>query len=244
MCGFRPPSEIAAHLASVPELRALVGEEASAAFVAAAAGPAEASGAVQAALRHVFSSLMHADAAQVAVQTAAVSTRLASEAPREAGGAPEPQHPDRVARALCAQYPGDVGIFAPYLLNTIQAGGGGGARVTVRHGRVSAPPAPRPLQLSPGEAVFLAANEPHAYLAGDCVEVMATSDNVGVLRGSGDSGDPRCSPSPSPAGGPCRPHPQVQGRRESRLGGAPEPSPPPTHTRTRARLCRTSLLRC
>ena len=32
--------------------------------------------------------------------------------------------------------------------------------------------------LQPGEAVFLAANEPHAYLSGDLAECMACSDNV------------------------------------------------------------------
>lgn len=34
------------------------------------------------------------------------------------------------------------------------------------------------LQLKPGDAIFLAANEPHAYLSGDCIECMACSDNV------------------------------------------------------------------
>ena len=28
------------------------------------------------------------------------------------------------------------------------------------------------------QALYLAANEPHAYISGDCVECMATSDNV------------------------------------------------------------------
>ena len=32
--------------------------------------------------------------------------------------------------------------------------------------------------MQPGEALFLGANEPHAYLYGDCVECMAASDNV------------------------------------------------------------------
>lgn len=32
--------------------------------------------------------------------------------------------------------------------------------------------------MNPGEAIYLAANEPHAYVAGELVEVMATSDNV------------------------------------------------------------------
>jgi len=34
------------------------------------------------------------------------------------------------------------------------------------------------VKLSPGECLILAANEPHAYLKGTCIEAMATSDNV------------------------------------------------------------------
>ncbi|KAI8327385.1 phosphomannose isomerase type I [Blakeslea trispora] len=54
---------------------------------------------------------------------------------------------------LDQQYPGgDVGIFSSLLLNYVS--------------------------MQPGQAIFLGANEPHAYLSGDCVECMATSDNV------------------------------------------------------------------
>lgn len=53
---------------------------------------------------------------------------------------------------LCEHYPGDVGCFCAYLLNHVHA--------------------------KPGEAFFMAANEPHAYLLGQCVEIMACSDNV------------------------------------------------------------------
>ena len=56
---------------------------------------------------------------------------------------------------LATQYPEDSGLFAPLLLNTIT--------------------------LSPGQALFLAAETPHAYLQGTGLEVMASSDNV--LRG-------------------------------------------------------------
>ena len=59
---------------------------------------------------------------------------------------------DFLALRLCGQYPGDVGVFCPYFLCY------------------------RKLEI--GQAVFLGANEPHAYLAGDCVEIMACSDNV------------------------------------------------------------------
>lgn len=34
------------------------------------------------------------------------------------------------------------------------------------------------IELKPGEAIYLAANVPHAYLEGDCIECMACSDNV------------------------------------------------------------------
>jgi hypothetical protein len=54
---------------------------------------------------------------------------------------------------LNGQYPGgDVGCFVIFFLNVVN--------------------------LNPGEAMFLGPNEPHAYLFGDCVECMATSDNV------------------------------------------------------------------
>ncbi|WP_165243055.1 mannose-6-phosphate isomerase, class I [Corynebacterium lizhenjunii] len=53
------------------------------------------------------------------------------------------------------QYPGDIGVLGALLLNHVQ--------------------------LQPGEAVFLAAGQLHAYVRGLGVEVMANSDNV--LRG-------------------------------------------------------------
>ncbi|ORY52745.1 phosphomannose isomerase [Neocallimastix californiae] len=51
-----------------------------------------------------------------------------------------------------AQYPGDVGVFSIILLNYVS--------------------------LKEGEGLYLAADEPHAYISGDCIECMATSDNV------------------------------------------------------------------
>jgi len=53
---------------------------------------------------------------------------------------------------LGEQYPKDVGCFVIYFLNVVR--------------------------LTPGEAMFLGPNVPHAYLDGDCVECMACSDNV------------------------------------------------------------------
>ncbi|TYZ64418.1 hypothetical protein PybrP1_012654 [[Pythium] brassicae (nom. inval.)] len=59
---------------------------------------------------------------------------------------------DALVLRLHDEYAADIGCFCPYILNY--------------------------LSLAPGEAMFLGANEPHAYLSGDCVECMACSDNV------------------------------------------------------------------
>lgn len=55
-------------------------------------------------------------------------------------------------RAIASDYPEDNGLFSPLLLNVIT--------------------------LQPGEAMFLFAETPHAYLNGAALEVMANSDNV------------------------------------------------------------------
>lgn len=68
------------------------------------------------------------------------------------GAAATPSDVDKLAIRLHGQYPGDVGCFCCYLLNYTT--------------------------LQPGEAMFLAANEPHAYVSGNCAEIMAESDNV------------------------------------------------------------------
>ncbi|KAG9130908.1 hypothetical protein Leryth_006695 [Lithospermum erythrorhizon] len=57
---------------------------------------------------------------------------------------------EKLALRLETQYPADVGVMAAFLLNHIK--------------------------LKPGEALYLGANEPHAYIYGECIECMATSD--------------------------------------------------------------------
>lgn len=59
---------------------------------------------------------------------------------------------ERLVLCLEKQYPGDVGVISAFFLNYVK--------------------------LNPGEALYLGANEPHAYICGECIEAMATSDNV------------------------------------------------------------------
>jgi mannose-6-phosphate isomerase class I len=58
----------------------------------------------------------------------------------------------RAVLRLAQQFPGDPGAMAPLFLNY--------------------------LLIAPGESFFMAANEPHAYVAGEIIECMACSDNV------------------------------------------------------------------
>ncbi|XVE78688.1 hypothetical protein DITRI_Ditri13aG0167300 [Diplodiscus trichospermus] len=50
------------------------------------------------------------------------------------------------------QYPDDIGVISAFFFNYVK--------------------------LNPGEALYLGPNEPHAYITGECIECMATSDNV------------------------------------------------------------------
>ena len=59
---------------------------------------------------------------------------------------------EQLVLRLEKQYPGDVGVISAFFFNYVK--------------------------LNPGEALYLGANEPHAYLYGECIECMATSDNV------------------------------------------------------------------
>lgn len=57
-----------------------------------------------------------------------------------------------IFNTLKKDFPNDVGVLSLFFLNVVR--------------------------LQPGQAMFLGANQIHAYLSGDCVECMACSDNV------------------------------------------------------------------
>ncbi|RUS24997.1 phosphomannose isomerase type I [Jimgerdemannia flammicorona] len=153
LCGFRPLEEITAHLANYPELTALVGTDVATTFrntVSSRVDPSDLDALAEnrLALRTLFSALLTSPPTRVTENLAALVQRIKAEGTELRIGSV----PELVVR-LDGQYPGgDVGVFAVMLLNYIK--------------------------LQPGQAIFLGANEPHAYLSGDCIECMAASDNV------------------------------------------------------------------
>ncbi len=135
LCGFRELAEIGARFEAleVPELtermRALAGDD------------------ERSRLESLFTSLYAAPPEDRAGLARAVAEAVARRSAGDLACA--------WAAELARQYPGDVGVLAPLLLNTVE--------------------------LAPGEALFLSPGELHSYLSGVAVEVMASSDNV--LRG-------------------------------------------------------------
>ncbi|GAA5849993.1 hypothetical protein JCM9279_004874 [Rhodotorula babjevae] len=146
-CGFRPPSQIAAFLDTVPEFAAVVGSSVADSFTTKFSSSRSASDDdKKAGLKDLFTALMRAEDEPVKEQVEKLVERVAKD------GADLDKEERELVQTLNSDFPGDVGVFCTFVLNIVR--------------------------LKPGEAVFLKANEPHAYLDGDIMECMATSDNV------------------------------------------------------------------
>ncbi len=114
----------------------------------AVANPETSRSAIQSALR----SFMTASPEACSAQIDALIARLRNNNTTSNNSDSSSSKIDALILRLNQQYPNDRGIFCALLLNY--------------------------LQLSEGQSFFIGANEPHAYLSGDCIECMALSDNV------------------------------------------------------------------
>lgn len=181
LCGFRPLEEIVNHMEKYFELKELLGKQVSDEFIntVKATGSSTSSDDIahnKQVLRNVFAAMMTSSQETVTQLLSKLINRLK-----------ETKADDTISKLvirLDQEYPGgDVGVFSCLMLNYVS--------------------------MEPGQAIFLGANEPHAYLSGgnvikfdlwssfsaakfanlffpfffyfsqlDCVECMATSDNV------------------------------------------------------------------
>ncbi|KAJ5553459.1 hypothetical protein N7494_002837 [Penicillium frequentans] len=164
LCGFRPLAEIVHALKAIEPLRTLIGEQATSEFEKTVKGNEESEdeAVVQRnkdALRSVFTSLMESPSEKIEAASKALIA-LAESSPASFGTLPEevetnPSDPAELAaiiKRLNGQFPHDIGLFVFFFLNFIK--------------------------LEPGEAMFLKADDIHAYVSGDIIECMASSDNV------------------------------------------------------------------
>ena len=150
MCGFRRIEEITILLKKHPEFAACIDEVAQLRLFVAQNEKEQ-----REALRGLFSSFMSCPAEQSKKYLADLLKRLQNEQFDHLHPHEEPPWERKCSRAilrLAQQFPHDAGAMAPLFLNY--------------------------LLIAPGESFFMAANEPHAYVAGEIIECMACSDNV------------------------------------------------------------------
>lgn len=159
LCGFRPLAEISHFFSTVPTLKKLVGEE-GAAFQSTIKGQEtsnkpEDEEKNKKALQKAFGALMNAKKEDIENASKELIESAKAEGADFAGGGlestPGKELADLVVR-LDKQFPGDIGLFVLFFLNYVK--------------------------LEVGEAMFLKADDIHAYLSGDIIECMAASDNV------------------------------------------------------------------
>ena len=177
LCGFRPLAEIEHFFSTIPAFRKLVGEDAAKEFERAVKGQEtsdsdDATAKNKKALRAAFSALMTSE--KSAIQTAVKDlVRQAKEEGEKFAGEGGPSNTGKelsdVVIRLNSHFEGDIGIMVLFFLNYVK--------------------------LAPGEAMFLRADDIHAYISGgtkhlhavimahadypaDIIECMANSDNV------------------------------------------------------------------
>lgn len=144
LCGFRPLSEISHFLSTVPSLRKLVGESEVNKFTTAVAGKDDVTAESEVSsnkkvLQETFTALMKSSTENIATAT----KELLEEAKKGAdfaGGLPESEELSQLIPVLNSQFPDDIGLFVLFFLNYVK--------------------------LEPGEAMFLKADDIHAYISG------------------------------------------------------------------------------
>lgn len=147
-CGFRPLGEIVDFLDTVPEFAQII--DLSSAQLSEAKEVAKESGPDDDDTKSMLKLLFGNLMRSKESQYASLGEQLVKRLSSESSSLPQRER--ELVLTLAEQFPGDVGIFCTFLLNIAT--------------------------LQPGEALFLQANEPHAYLSGEILECMASSDNV------------------------------------------------------------------
>ena len=167
LCGFRPLKEVSHFLSTVPSLRKLIGESAASEFQKGIEGH-ETSNSEQnieknkKALQKAFIALMNAE--KSSIEEAAKELVASAEKEGEdfaGGGGPSnggKELADLVVR-LNSQFEGDIGLFVLFFLNYVK--------------------------LNAGEAMFLKADDIHAYLSGGELWSLSFQSILGLSLSKG-----------------------------------------------------------
>jgi len=148
LCGFRPLAEISHFLDTVPTLRALIGEEEAKKYQEAIKGKETSSDenvmkTNKEALQSAFTKLMNSSQEDIAPKSKELIKQAKEEGENFAGGGGPSNTGKELADLMVrldGQFPEDLGLFVTFFLNYIK--------------------------LEIGEAMFLKADDIHAYLSG------------------------------------------------------------------------------
>lgn len=153
-CGFKPVDQLAYTLETIPELKQIIGNELVNEFVTGIKPTTEIGTQDdkknRSLIQKIFSKLMNTEESEITKH--ASSLVQSSELDPDLFTKIDPRLPELIQR-LNKQFPNDIGLFCGCLL--------------LNH-----------VALNKGEAMFLQAKDPHAYISGDIIECMAASDNV------------------------------------------------------------------
>jgi mannose-6-phosphate isomerase len=152
LCGFRPLKEIAHFLQTIPPLRELV-SEAKAKDLETVAADADADiVSSKSVLRAAFTSLMKQSPDAVKAKSKDLLSLAADQKITPGPSVNTASELCELVQRCNSQFPSDIGLFVLFFLNFVK--------------------------LSPGQAMYLKANDIHAYISGNIIECMASSDNV------------------------------------------------------------------
>ncbi len=148
LCGFRPLAEIAHFLTTIPSLRNLIGDLAAKTFEETIKGQETSSDpkaleSNKKALKEAFTALMSASNDDIASAAKQLVASAEKEGEHFAGGGGPSNEGKELAELVLrsnSQFPADLGLFVLFFLNYVK--------------------------LQPGEAMFLKADDIHAYLSG------------------------------------------------------------------------------
>ncbi|KAG5419220.1 PMI1 [Candida metapsilosis] len=153
-CGFKPVDQLASTLETVSELKQIIGDDLVMEFVSGIKPNAETGTqddkTNRSLIQKIFSKLMNTEESEINKHAASLVD--SSKQNPEIFTKIDPRLPELIQR-LNKQFPNDIGLFCGCLL--------------LNH-----------VALNKGEAMFLQAKDPHAYISGDIIECMAASDNV------------------------------------------------------------------
>lgn len=159
LCGFRPLGEIVYFLKHIPALRSLVGDAAASKFESVVTTSSVSEQEQKRALKDVFTALMETKQDKIGPAADELLKQVEKEQdkfPAGAAGEDVPPPGGKIFKELIPrlnkQFPADIGLFVTFFLNFVQ--------------------------MNEGEAMFLQADDIHAYISGDIIECMAASDNV------------------------------------------------------------------